>query len=221
MSERSQENSTFAPAWKRLSPHVLQVPGFNPGANSLSGTNIFIIGSGKQRLMIDTGEFPEKNQESMLNIQDLLDREDISIKSIFLCHGIKDHFGGAYDVLQMHLQKNLPLPKVYKKVDGNSWEREVLDRFPLVEENLHNVTEGERFLLSEESNDYLEVIETPGHRPDHLSYGLYTQQENILFPGDHILGTPSVSTNLNNLVLFLGFIREFDGLYEQPLQVEE
>jgi glyoxylase-like metal-dependent hydrolase (beta-lactamase superfamily II) len=44
-----------------------------------------------------------------------------------------------------------------------------------------------------------EVITTPGHRPDHCSYGLfnYKTKEKILFPGDIILGTPSVKTIIN------------------------
>ena len=38
------------------------------------------------------------------------------------------------------------------------------------------------------------MIETPGHKEDHLSYGLLDKynQEKILFPGDAILGSPSV-----------------------------
>jgi glyoxylase-like metal-dependent hydrolase (beta-lactamase superfamily II) len=38
------------------------------------------------------------------------------------------------------------------------------------------------------------VIHTPGHRTDHLSYGLHSSKDNLkyLFPGDTILGSESV-----------------------------
>ena len=40
----------------KLKPNILLVPGFNPGPLTLAGTNTYIIGATKQRMLIDTGE---------------------------------------------------------------------------------------------------------------------------------------------------------------------
>lgn len=82
---------------------------------------------------------------------------------------------------------------MYKKLVDNTYEREVFGRFPELKAFVKNVGDGDSFEV--EPNLKLFVIETPGHKEDHLSYGLEDGNNDlkILFPGDAILGTPSVS----------------------------
>jgi glyoxylase-like metal-dependent hydrolase (beta-lactamase superfamily II) len=65
---------------------------------------------------------------------------------------------------------------------------------------VRNLKEGDEFLVDEslngvKSTSILGSIETPGHRSDHCSFFLKNKdlEQNILFPCDMILGSPSVS----------------------------
>ena len=62
------------------------------------------------------------------------------------------------------------LPTVYKNVVGNHYERIVFKRFPDLQAFVKNTKEGDTFELDDSLS--LFVIETPGHKEDHLSFGL-------------------------------------------------
>ena len=71
-------------------------------------------------------------------------------------------------------------------------DRIVFQRYPELDERIIDVGDG--FSIQIEPDLTLEVIETPGHKVDHISFSLRHQQNQAdLFPGDLILGTPSVS----------------------------
>jgi len=44
------------PPWEKLSPRTCCVLGGNPSAYTLNGTNCYLIGAGKSRLLVDAGE---------------------------------------------------------------------------------------------------------------------------------------------------------------------
>lgn len=84
-------------------------------------------------------------------------------------------------------------PTVHKHINHNDYEVSVLTRYPELRHYMRNVPDEEKYEVGDGS--FINVIRTPGHKSDHTSYGLtgLPSGEKILFPGDIILGSPSVS----------------------------
>lgn len=62
-----------------------------------------MVGRGPKRIMIEAGDYPERNGLFLENFKRfLLDFKHVSIDRIFITHGHYDHFGGVIDVLNLH-----------------------------------------------------------------------------------------------------------------------
>ena len=85
----------------RLSERVINVLGGNPGPYTLNGTNCFIVGTGKRRLLIDTGE-PEMGAEQQMSSMRQAMREHgiVGFDMILVTHMHGDHFGGVQRILE-------------------------------------------------------------------------------------------------------------------------
>lgn len=119
------------------------------------------------------------------------DFSSVSIDKIFITHAHYDHFGGLFDILKILQERGLKEPAVYKMLDGNKFEKKVFDRFPSLVGKVHDIKHDDVFKVDEDFE--LRALYTPGHATDHISLLLNSSrlQDNYLFSGDIILGTPS------------------------------
>uniref|UniRef100_A0A8D9A1M4 Beta-lactamase-like protein 2 n=1 Tax=Cacopsylla melanoneura TaxID=428564 RepID=A0A8D9A1M4_9HEMI len=88
--------SAKIPSVSQLSSRIIRVLGMNPGPMTLQGTNSYILGTGKKRLLLDTGE-PD-HLEYVNNLKQVLSKESISLEHIVLSHWHRDHVGGLQDI---------------------------------------------------------------------------------------------------------------------------
>jgi len=191
---------TELPDVSELSPRVAVALGQNPSAFTGPGTNTYIVGTGKKRLLLDTGS---GHDEYMPVLEEALARVGCTgFEGIVLTHAHPDHIGGVKQIRShfgdMPVYK-LPWPGGPDDLAGGPLE--VLSDGEVVE------TEGAR----------LRAIHTPGHAPDHLCYVL--EEERNLFSGDNVLGVgttiiPSESGDLADYMQSLERVLE-----ETPNQI--
>ncbi|KAK7745979.1 hypothetical protein SLS53_002699 [Cytospora paraplurivora] len=148
------------PEVERLSPICIRILGGNPGKFSLQGTNTYILGSGRRRLLIDTGE---GKPSWIAALKRTLVDEDATISEALISHWHGDHQGGIGDLLAWS-----PETKIYK----NQPDKGQLD-----------IVDGQKF---EVEGATLTAFHTPGHAADHVVFVL--DQEDVMFTADNVLG---------------------------------
>jgi glyoxylase-like metal-dependent hydrolase (beta-lactamase superfamily II) len=149
------------------SDRVAVALGQNPGIFTGPGTNTYLVGTGRRRILLDTGQ----GVAAYLPVLErALAEVGCQIQEVVLTHGHPDHVGGARHVLErfgpLRVSK-LPWPGM----DGP----ESLAITPLAE---GDVVEAEGATLR--------AIHTPGHAADHLCFVL--EEERAVFSGDNVLG---------------------------------
>ncbi|KAL8690938.1 MAG: hypothetical protein Q9218_003731 [Villophora microphyllina] len=152
----------FLPNTERISPRVIRVLGGNPGKFTLQGTNTYIVGTGSQRLLVDTAQGYECWTDW---IQELLVAENISLSHVLLTHWHGDHTGGVPGLLELY--PNLSTG-IYKNQP---------------DEGQQPIDDGQ--IISVEGAT-IKAVHTPGHSHDHMSFIL--EEENAMFTGDNVLG---------------------------------
>jgi glyoxylase-like metal-dependent hydrolase (beta-lactamase superfamily II) len=85
---------------------------------------------------------------------------------------------------------------VHKNLNANNYEVRIFELNPELIPYAHHVKDKEQYEVGD--GTMINVIKTPGHRNDHFSYGLtgLSNGKKILFPGDLILGSDSVSQGM-------------------------
>ncbi|GET88302.1 metallo-beta-lactamase family-like protein [Leishmania tarentolae] len=160
------------PVIATLSSRVVRIMGLNPGYMTLQGSNTYLVGTGLERLLIDSGEGVEGYGEVL---QRAVDEEStrlggtVRISKLLLTHWHKDHIGGVATVRRLFPRVQLlkrPSKYVHTEVD-------VLCDVPLEVLEVEGAT--------------LQLVHTPGHTDDHLC--AFLQEEGALFTSDTILGT--------------------------------
>ena len=138
---------------------VTQVLACNPGRFTLNGTNTYVVGTGRHRMLIDCGEGRPAYATA---IREACRRLDCDITTLLLTHSHFDHIGGL-----PQLRRLFPRIKV-RRFDSSS----------------DGLQDGETIVVDEETT--LRVLFTPGHCFDHCCFLL--PEEKAIFAGDNVLG---------------------------------
>ncbi|KPJ11856.1 Beta-lactamase-like protein 2-like [Papilio machaon] len=164
--------SAVIPTVTRLSNRIIRILGCNPGPMTLQGTNTYLIGTGKNRILLDTGD---KNvSEYQKNLQDVVQTEQVNIEHIVVTHWHHDHIGGVEDLYGTIAKQ----PKIWKHKRSDDDNKDDPLSLPI-----HWLSDGQQI---EVEGATLKIHHTPGHTTDHVVLTLL--EENIMFSGDCILG---------------------------------
>ncbi|PMD42407.1 putative metallo-beta-lactamase domain protein [Hyaloscypha variabilis F] len=172
------------PEVERLSSTVIRILGGNPGKFTLQGTNTYIVGSGRQRLLVDTGE---GKPSWIAALKDTLSKENATISQAIVTHWHHDHTGGI-----KHLLEHSPSTTIYKNQPSDGQ---------------HDIQDGQRFLVDGAS---LRAFFSPGHTQDHMS--LVLEEEDAMFTGDNVLGVGT--TNFEDLLTYIQSLEKMRGQFK-------
>eukprot|EP00842_Homolaphlyctis_polyrhiza_P002649 jgi/Hompol1/3385/HPOL_006542-RA len=199
------------------SPAVIAILGLNPGSFTLQGTNIYIVGTGSSRILVDSGQGIPAFEQLLL---DTLATAGVSAISHVLCtHRHHDHIGGIHQLLRVvaALGQDPQTVAVHKyitegdrhglnaeaeaktdpQLKANAWSS--TSHQPVVFADFLPIVDGQQFSTEGAT---LTAIYTPGHTDDHVAY--LFREENAIFTGDCVLGQGSaIFENLSHLMASL------------------
>eukprot|EP00927_Polykrikos_kofoidii_P060014 TRINITY_DN55095_c0_g1_i1.p1 TRINITY_DN55095_c0_g1~~TRINITY_DN55095_c0_g1_i1.p1 ORF type:complete len:513 (+),score=92.66 TRINITY_DN55095_c0_g1_i1:34-1572(+) len=91
------------PEWEALSPRVLCVLAKNPSPYTLNGTNCYLVGTGRLRLLIDTGEHKIGSDAFMECLRDCMQQNGVEgLEGIIVTHAHHDHYGNVKRLLEVY-----------------------------------------------------------------------------------------------------------------------
>ncbi|MCF6325779.1 MAG: MBL fold metallo-hydrolase [Devosiaceae bacterium] len=200
-------NRNFAPTTGEcvtIAPSIARICAPNASPYTFTGTNSYIIGE-HEIVIIDPGPDLDEHFEALISA--INGRKTLAI---LLTHTHKDHCAIA--------------PRLAQKLNAPIWfggQHRLSRAKRMFEENLlhkacdwelrpdKNLADGENFKVDDLT---IEVIATPGHCANHLSFGIKGQK--FLFSGDHVMGWNStlVATPDGSLT---SYFNSLDKLIEQ------
>jgi glyoxylase-like metal-dependent hydrolase (beta-lactamase superfamily II) len=150
------------------SERVAVALGQNPGAFTGPGTNTYLVGTGRDRLLLDTGQ----GLPAYLPVLEraLAAAGDVRLSEIVVTHGHGDHLGGVRSIRERYG----PL-----RVSKRPWP--AMDAAMGCE--LNEIDDG---AVIEVEGATLRAVHAPGHAEDHLCFVL--EEERAIFSGDNVLG---------------------------------
>lgn len=172
------------PTVERLSPICIRILGGNPGKFTLQGTNTYLLGSGKRRILLDTGEGKPAWAASLRSV---LEQEKADIDIVLLSHWHGDHVGGVGDI-----QSIASMAKIYKNN-------------PTVGQ--HAIHDGQVFTAEGVT---LVASHTPGHTSDHMVFLI--KEEDAMLTADNVLGHGTAV--FENLRVYLQSLQKMQSLFK-------
>lgn len=177
---------TSLPNVQLLSPRVGVALGQNPSMFTGPGTNTYLVGRGRKRLLLDTGSGLDAY---MPVLEEALARVGCDgIEGIVLTHAHPDHIGGV-DQVRAHFGDVPVYKRPWPSETGLSGPAGGVSPVAVAEPDrqahcrLERIDHGD---VVETEGARLRAVFTPGHAPDHLCYVL--EEEQNLFSGDNVLG---------------------------------
>ena len=197
-----------------LSPLVTRILGGNPSSHTLQGTNTYLVGNGRKRILIDTGEGKEVYIKYLRQAMQEIGCEEI--EKIIISHRHGDHIGGISSI-QKEFSKTVTVND--DETTESSSKASVLNIFQKNGKQNHSTNNNKipvyKFIFNDQlsiddstksnnkdlAHEYipledgqriitegatLRVCYTPGHTEDHCCFWL--EEECSLISGDCILG---------------------------------
>jgi glyoxylase-like metal-dependent hydrolase (beta-lactamase superfamily II) len=181
------------PEHAQWSPRVTMALGMNPGLFTGPGTNTYLVGTGRRRILIDTGQGAKAYLPALVRAMAACGCD--GLQEIILTHGHVDHRGGIAQLIERF--GALRVSKLPGPEDGT----------PDVE--LTAIGDG---AVIETEGATLRALHTPGHASDHLCFWL--DEESALFSGDNVLGvgTTVIPAEDGDLALYLTSLARLEAL---------
>jgi ribonuclease/clavin/mitogillin len=177
-------NIPALPEVEQVSTSIWRVLGGNPSKFTLQGTNTYILGHGKERILVDTAQGFDAWRSSLYGALQS-NGADVKIKTCILTHWHHDHVLGVPDV-----RKHSPDVKLYKHL-GNAYDPDGT----LTNEEINDFADGAKFSVgSTAEGNFFEVesLYTPGHAKDHMclliSQSPDPKEIGCIFTADNVLG---------------------------------
>ena len=171
-----------------LSERVTAALGMNPGPFTLMGSNTYLVGTGKKRILIDTGEGLDEYIPVLREAMSASGCE--GIQEVLITHYHYDHVGGLESIQKafgpgLKVSKYIPAASELRsyKESHSSPEASELHGSPLMSDSFDPVVDQS---LIETEGATLRVIHTPGHTADHVAF--FLEEEGSVFTGDCVLG---------------------------------
>ena len=163
---------------RELAPGVARLVANNPGPFTFKGTNTYLVGVGKDLVLIDPGPEDAAHRDAVLAA--IGSRQ---VSHILITHTHRDHVDGlpaliaATGAKTAGFGRRAPQPGV-KRTSASGGEYVDQDFVPDVQLQHGGRLAGDGWAFT--------ALHTPGHAPDHLSFEL--EGTGVLFSGDHVMG---------------------------------
>ncbi|XP_037079018.1 LOW QUALITY PROTEIN: endoribonuclease LACTB2-like [Pollicipes pollicipes] len=178
-SWRLQPGLTPLPGIAQLSDAVTRVLACNPSPMTLQGTNTYLVGTGRRRILVDTGS--ASVPEYVDRLERVLREADAELQEVVLTHWHPDHVGGLADIRRrLGAWEECNALICVDTCQARKFPRPEAAETP----GVTLLSDGD--VISTEGATLRVVVHTPGHCTDHVV--LMMSEGGVLFSGDWVLG---------------------------------